>query len=176
MALSSQDCGKMIQEAEWANKRLFVVKQNRFNPPVEAVRELIQTGRLGEIYNIQLNCFWNRNPEYYNDSDWKGTKKLDGGTLYTQYSHFIDLLYFLVGDIKDVKAYTSNFNHKKEMEFEDSGVVILKFDNDAIGTINYTVNSFDKNMEGSLTIFYIPQIYLIYIICYNFSSIKNIIF
>lgn len=153
MALSSQDCGKMIQEAEWANKRLFVVKQNRFNPPVEAVRELIQTGRLGEIYNIQLNCFWNRNPEYYTNSDWKGTKKLDGGTLYTQYSHFIDLLYFLVGDIKDVKAYTSNFNHKKEMEFEDSGVVILKFDNDAIGTINYTVNSFDKNMEGSLTIF-----------------------
>jgi UDP-N-acetyl-2-amino-2-deoxyglucuronate dehydrogenase len=143
----------MIQEAEWANKRLFIVKQNRFNPPVEAVRELIHSGKLGKIYSIQLNCFWNRNPEYYNDSDWKGTKKLDGGTLFTQYSHFIDLLYFLVGDIKDVRAYTSNFNHKKEMEFEDSGVVILKFDNEAIGTINYTVNSFNKNMEGSLTIF-----------------------
>ena len=153
MAISSQDCGKMIQEAEWANKRLFIVKQNRFNPPVEAVRELIHSGTLGSLYNIQLNCFWNRNPEYYNDSDWKGTKKLDGGTLYTQYSHFIDLLYFLVGDIKEVNAYIANFNHKKEMEFEDSGVVILKFDNSAIGTINYTVNSFDKNMEGSLTIF-----------------------
>ena len=153
MALSVYDCGRMIKEAEWANKRLFVVKQNRYNPPVDAVRELIQSGKLGEIYNVQLNCFWNRNPEYYNDSDWKGTKKLDGGTLFTQYSHFIDLLYFLIGDIKDVKAYTSNFNHKQEMEFEDSGVVVLKFVNNALGTINYTVNSFNKNMEGSLTIF-----------------------
>lgn len=153
MALSVYDCGRMIKEAEWANKRLFIVKQNRYNPPVDAVRELIQSGKLGEIYNVQLNCFWNRNPEYYNDSDWKGTKKLDGGTLFTQYSHFIDLLYFLIGDIKDVKAYTSNFNHKQEMEFEDSGVVVLKFVNNALGTINYTVNSFNKNMEGSLTIF-----------------------
>ena len=153
MALNVHDCGSMIKEAEWANKRLFIVKQNRYNPPVEAVRELIHSGKLGEIYTVQLNCFWNRNPEYYNDSNWKGTKKLDGGTLFTQYSHFVDLLYFLIGDIKDVKAYTSNFNHKEEIEFEDSGVVVLKFDNNALGTINYTVNSFDKNMEGSLTIF-----------------------
>lgn len=153
MALSVYDCGRMIKEAEWANKRLFIVKQNRYNPPVDAVRDLIHSGKLGEIYNVQLNCFWNRNPEYYNDSDWKGTKKLDGGTLFTQYSHFVDLLYFLIGDITDVRAYTSNFNHKEEMEFEDSGVVVLKFDNNALGTINYTVNSFNKNMEGSLTIF-----------------------
>jgi len=153
MALSVYDCGRMIKEAEWANKRLFIVKQNRYNPPVDVVRELIHSGKLGEIYNVQLNCFWNRNPEYYNDSDWKGTKKLDGGTLFTQYSHFVDLLYFLIGDITDVRAYTSNFNHKEEMEFEDSGVVVLKFDSNAIGTINYTVNSFNKNMEGSLTIF-----------------------
>jgi UDP-N-acetyl-2-amino-2-deoxyglucuronate dehydrogenase len=152
MALSVQDCGEMIKEAEKANRRLFIVKQNRFNPPVAAVKKLIDEGRLGKIYSVQLNCFWNRNNEYYQNS-WKGTKQLDGGTLYTQFSHFIDLLYWMIGDVKDVSAYTANYNHKSIIEFEDTGVVSLKFYNGAIGTVNYSVNSFDHNMEGSLTIF-----------------------
>jgi UDP-N-acetyl-2-amino-2-deoxyglucuronate dehydrogenase len=152
MALSVQDCGEMIKAAERNNKRLFAIKQNRFNPPVEAVKRLIDEGKLGEIYSVQLNCFWNRNPDYYLNS-WKGTKDLDGGTLFTQFSHFIDLLYWMVGDIKDVKAFTGNYHHQNDIEFEDTGVVILRFYNNAIGTINYTVNSCQKNMEGSLTIF-----------------------
>lgn len=152
MALSSSDCGEMIQAAEKANKRLFIIKQNRYNPPVKAVKELISNGNLGQIYNIQLNCFWNRNEDYYKNS-WKGTKELDGGTLFTQFSHFIDLLFYLNGDVKETKAFGENFNHKNIIEFEDTGVVALKFKNGALGTINYTVNSFGKNMEGSLTIF-----------------------
>jgi predicted dehydrogenase len=152
MALSVYDCGEMISAAERANKRLFIVKQNRFNPPVAAVKAIIDEGRLGKIYSVQLNCFWNRNNEYYKDS-WKGTRDMDGGTLFTQFSHFIDLLYWLVGDVKDVSVFTGNFHHNNIIEFEDTGVVSLKFYNNAIGTINYTVNSFDKNMEGSLTIF-----------------------
>ena len=98
MALSSSDCGDMIQAAERSNRRLFVVKQNRFNPPVVALKALIDEGRLGTIQSVQMNCFWNRNANYY-DSPWKGTKLLDGGTLYTQFSHFIDLLYWLFGDV-----------------------------------------------------------------------------
>jgi UDP-N-acetyl-2-amino-2-deoxyglucuronate dehydrogenase len=152
MALTVQDCGEMINAAERANKRLFIVKQNRFNPPVAEVKKIIDEGRLGKIYSVQLNCFWNRNNEYYQNS-WKGTKDLDGGTLFTQFSHFIDLLYWMIGDIKEVKGYTSNYNHKGIIEFEDTGVVSLKFYNGAIGTVNYTVNSFQKNMEGSLTVF-----------------------
>ena len=100
-----------------------------------------------------MNCFWNRNPEYYLQSDWKGTKKLDGGTLYTQFSHFIDLLYFLFGDVKYVEAMTKNFMHDQIIEFEDTGVVLIEFYNGIIGTINYNVNSYLKNMEGSLTVF-----------------------
>jgi UDP-N-acetyl-2-amino-2-deoxyglucuronate dehydrogenase len=142
----------MIKAAEKYNKRLFAIKQNRFNPPVVAVKKIIDEGRLGKIFSIQLSCFWNRNYDYYNNS-WKGTMDLDGGTLYTQFSHFIDLLYWLVGDIKTVDAYMANFAHKGIIEFEDTGVVILEFFNGAIGTINYTVNSYQKNMEGSLTIF-----------------------
>jgi UDP-N-acetyl-2-amino-2-deoxyglucuronate dehydrogenase len=153
MAISVFDCGEMIKEAEKANRRLFVVKQNRYNPPVRAIKEAIDENRLGKILSIQLNCFWNRDVNYYSKSDWKGTKKLDGGTLFTQYSHFIDLLYWMFGDVKRVESITRNLNHEKIIEFEDTGVVILEFYNGIIGTINYTVNSFGKNLEGSLTIF-----------------------
>lgn len=152
MGLSVKECGEMIQTAERANKRLFAIKQNRYNPPVAAVKDLIDAGKLGNVLSVQLSCFWNRNTDYYANS-WKGTKDLDGGTLYTQFSHFIDLLYWLIGDVEDVAAYMGNFAHEGIIEFEDTGVVILKFTNGAIGTVNYTVNSFDKNMEGSLTIF-----------------------
>jgi UDP-N-acetyl-2-amino-2-deoxyglucuronate dehydrogenase len=153
MAISVYDCGEMIKEAEKSNRRLFVVKQNRYNPPVQAIKKVIDEGQLGKILSIQLNCFWNRNDEYYAKSDWKGTIKLDGGTLFTQFSHFIDLLYWMFGDIKQVDAITRNLNHKEIIEFEDTGVVIVEFYNGIIGTINYTVNSYAKNMEGSLTVF-----------------------
>ena len=152
LAINVHDCGEMIKAAEKANRRLFAIKQNRFNPPIMAVKDAIEKGKLGKIFSVQLSCFWNRNEDYYKDS-WKGTNELDGGTLYTQFSHFVDLLYWLVGDIKSAKAFLGNYNHKNVIEFEDTGVVIVEFHNGAIGTINYTVNSFEKNMEGSLTIF-----------------------
>ena len=152
MAINVHECGEMIKEAEKANRRLFIVKQNRFNPPVKAVKDLIDEGRLGNILSIQLSCFWNRNPSYYENS-WKGTRNLDGGTLYTQFSHFIDLLYWMFGDVRSVSAFTNNSNHSGIIEFEDQGVVILEFYTGVLGTIHYTVNAFEKNMEGSLTVF-----------------------
>ncbi|UAM96596.1 Gfo/Idh/MocA family oxidoreductase [Polaribacter litorisediminis] len=152
MAINVHDCGRMIQAAERNNRRLFAIKQNRFNPPVAAVKKAIDEGRFGKIYSVQLNCFWNRNEDYYENS-WKGTKDIDGGTLYTQFSHFIDLLYWLIGDVKKANAFISNYHHQGIIEFEDTGVVSLEFYNGAIGGINYTVNSYGGNMEGSLTIF-----------------------
>lgn len=152
MAISVHDCGEMIKAAESANKRLFAIKQNRFNPPIAALKKAINDGVFGKLYSIQLNCFWNRNEDYYKNS-WKGTKDLDGGTLYTQFSHFIDLLYWLIGDVKRAHAIMRNFAHEGIIEFEDAGVVALEFHNGVIGAINYTVNSYGKNMEGSLTIF-----------------------
>lgn len=152
LALGVTDCGEMIKTAEKNNRRLFIIKQNRFNPPVAAVKKLLDEGRLGKIYSVQLNCFWNRNADYYANS-WKGTLDMDGGTLFTQFSHFIDLLYWMIGDVKKVFALTGNFNHQGIIEFEDTGVVALQFYNGVLGTINYTVNSYGKNMEGSITIF-----------------------
>ncbi len=153
MAINVEDCGRMINEAERANRRLFIVKQNRFNPPIEALKLAIEENRLGKIFSVQLSCFWNRNEKYYNESDWKGSRDLDGGTLFTQFSHFIDLLYWLIGDIKKVYPITRNFAHKETIDFEDSGVAAIEFYNGAIGSINYTVNSYGKNMEGSVTLF-----------------------
>lgn len=152
MAINVHDCGEMIKAAERNNKRLFAIKQNRFNPPIVAVKEAIDKGFLGKIYSIQLSCFWNRNADYYKNS-WKGTKELDGGTLFTQFSHFVDLLYWLIGDIKKTCGFIGNYSHDGIIEFEDTGAIAVEFYNGAIGTINYTVNSFEKNMEGSLSIF-----------------------
>lgn len=152
MAITVHECGEMIKAAERANRRLFVVKQNRYNPPVAHLKTLLDSGALGKIYTAHLNCYWNRNAKYFN-SDWKGTLKMDGGTLYTQFSHFIDLVYWLVGDVRDAQAFSNNYCHKDSVEFEDAGVAILRFYNGAIGSVNFTINSFNRNMEGSLTLF-----------------------
>jgi len=152
MAISSKDCSEMMQVAKVSGRLLFAIKQNRFNPPVVALKNAIDTGKLGRILSVQLNCFWNRNDDYYKDS-WKGSADMDGGTLFTQFSHFVDLLYWMIGDVDEVAAFTDNYIHKGVIEFEDSGVVILRFLNGAIASINYTVNAHDKNMEGSITVF-----------------------
>ena len=152
MAITVKDCEEMIAAAKANNKLLFAIKQNRYNPPVAAVKDAIDKGILGKIYSLQLSCFWNRDAAYYNNS-WKGTKELDGGTLFTQFSHFIDLLYWMNGDVEKAYTITQNFAHQGIIQFEDTGVVALQFSNGSIGTINYTVNSHAKNMEGSLTIF-----------------------
>jgi len=153
MAITAKDCERMIKAADTSGKHLFIVKQNRFNLPVAELKKVIDEGRLGKIFNVQLNCFWNRNDAYYQSSDWRGTLDLDGGTLFTQFSHFIDLLYWMMGDVKKIEVLTANFMHDKTIDFEDTGVILLKFENGALGTINYTVNSYGKNMEGSITVF-----------------------
>lgn len=143
---------QMIDTEKQTGKKLFVVKQNRFNPPVVFIKQLLDEKRLGQVFSFQLNCFWNRPAAYYHHS-WKGTKELDGGILFTQFSHFIDLLYWLLGDLTFANGTRQNFLHKQCIEFEDTGVAILKMNSGAIGTINYTINSNHKNMEGSLTLF-----------------------
>jgi predicted dehydrogenase len=153
MALKSVDCENMVHAALKMNKQLFVVKQNRYNPPVVALKKLIKDNKLGKVYFVAINCFWNRNEDYYKSSDWKGTKTLDGGTLFTQFSHFVDILYYLFGDITDIQGKTINANHKKLIDFEDTGAFTFKFTNEGLGSFNYTTSSFNKNMEGSILVF-----------------------
>jgi len=102
LCINATDGIEMIAAAKISGKKLFVVKQNRYNPPVSFLKELIQDKKLGKIYSFQVNCFWNRPPSYY--TDWRGRKATDGGTLFTQFSHFIDLLYWLLGDVEHVQT------------------------------------------------------------------------
>ena len=101
---------------------------------------------------MQLNCYWNRDERYYNGKNWKGSADLDGGTLFTQFSHFIDIMYWLFGDITNINAKFSDFTHKKTTAFEDSGMVNFNFINGGLGCINYSTAVWDANLESSITI------------------------
>ncbi|HEX4957013.1 MAG TPA: Gfo/Idh/MocA family oxidoreductase [Lacibacter sp.] len=153
MALRSSDARNMIAAANKAGKHLVVVKQNRFNPPVAAVKQLLDKGKLGQVYSIQVNCFWNRNKRYYTHSDWKGTKELDGGVLFTQFSHFADLLWWFFGGIASVKGFVANRGHQSITEVEDTGVFSFVTHQQVPGTFHYTTNACNKNYEGSVTLF-----------------------
>ncbi|MBK5271608.1 MAG: Gfo/Idh/MocA family oxidoreductase, partial [Bacteroidia bacterium] len=152
MAISSEDAKKMIKASEETGKKLYIVKQNRFNPPVAFVKQLLNEDKLGKIFSFQLNCFWNRSDDYYKNT-WHGTTELDGGILYTQFSHFIDLLYWYLGDMSSAKGIRSDYLHKGKTDFEDTGIAFLQMNNGALGSLHYTINSYKKNMEGSLTLF-----------------------
>jgi len=152
MALYVKDCEEMIDLSNSVNKKLFIVKQNRFNPPVEQLKNALMENKLGKILSAQLNCFWNRNNRYYQESNWKGTKNLDGGILYTQFSHFLDLLLWFLGDVKEVSGYCLNVNHKGIIEFEDTLLACVKFESGVLASINCSINSYETNMEGSVTI------------------------
>lgn len=152
MALTTTDARNMVAAAEKNNRKLFIVKQNRYNPPVAQVKQWLDTGRLGKIFSFQLNGFWNRPVAYYQNS-WHGSADMDGGILFTQFSHFIDILCWFLGEAEEVNGFAENFLHKDSIAHEDTGVVAAKMKNGSIGTIQFTVNSYQKNMEGSLTLF-----------------------
>lgn len=152
MALTVAECEKIIFKALQASRHVFCVMQNRYSPPSQWIKEVVEDGILGDIYMVQLNCYWNRDERYYKKGNWKGTKDLDGGTLFTQFSHFIDIMYWLFGDIKDVQARFNDFNHAKLTDFEDSGTVNFNFVNGGMGCINYSTSLWNTNMESSITI------------------------
>jgi UDP-N-acetyl-2-amino-2-deoxyglucuronate dehydrogenase len=151
MATTVADCNAMIAAAEKNNKTIFVVKQNRYNEPVQQVKKLIEEKILGKIFVVNINCFWNRNEFYYNQSNWRGDKIKDGGCLYTQFSHFVDIMYYLFGNATAIKSVMQNFDHAYT-QIEDSGVCILMADNGAIINFNFSNCSHEKNMEGAITI------------------------
>lgn len=152
MALTKADCESIIFKALQKHKTVFCVMQNRFSPPSMWLKQIVEEKIIGDIYMVQLNCYWNRDERYYKKGNWKGLQKLDGGTLFTQFSHFIDIMYWLFGDIKDIQAKFNDFNHKELTEFEDSGFVNFNFMNGGMGAINYSTSVWNTNLESSLTI------------------------
>jgi UDP-N-acetyl-2-amino-2-deoxyglucuronate dehydrogenase len=152
MALSKADAEKIIFKSLQVNKQLFAVMQNRYSPPSEWIKQLIESGKLGKVYMVQLNCYWNRDDRYYKKDSWHGKKDLDGGTLFTQFSHFIDILYWLFGDIENIQTKINDFNHSELTDFEDSGFVNFDFMNGGMGCINFSTSVWNQNLESSMTI------------------------
>lgn len=153
MALRKLDAEQLIFKALNVHKHVFAVMQNRYSPPSAWIKDLIESGQLGEIYLVQLNCYWNRDDRYYKADSWHGKKELDGGVLFTQFSHFIDLMYWLFGDIDHIVSRFTNFNHAHLTEFrEDSGVINFDFVNGGMGCLNFSTSIWDRNLESSMTI------------------------
>jgi UDP-N-acetyl-2-amino-2-deoxyglucuronate dehydrogenase len=152
MGLSKAECEAVIFKSLQMSKHVFVVKQNRYSPPSKWMKDIVDHKVIGDVLTVQVNCYWNRDHRYYKEGGWKGTLSLDGGTLYTQFSHFIDIMYWVFGDIKNIKASFADFNHQHSTEFEDSGIVNFEFVNGGIGCINFSTGVWDTNMESSITV------------------------
>ncbi len=150
MATRWQDGLAMVNACDQAGVRLFVVKQNRKNRTLQLLKQAITKGRFGRIYMVNVNVFWTRPQEYYDSARWRGTWEYDGGAFMNQASHYVDLLNWLVGPVASVMAYTGTL--ARNIEVEDTGVAALKWRNGAMGTINVTMLTYPKNLEGSITI------------------------
>ena len=152
MALNRVDGEAVLHKALEKGKQVFCVMQNRFSPPSIWLKELVDSGRLGRIHMVQVNCFWNRDDRYYGKIPWKGTLDLDGGTIFTQFSHFIDIVYWLFGDMHRFNARFADFAHGHNTDFEDSGLVTFEFVKGGIGSFQFSTAVAETNFESSLTI------------------------
>lgn len=149
MATHWEDGIRMVKACENASVKLFVVKQNRFNHTLKLLRKAIDEGRFGKIYMVHINVFWNRPQEYYDQADWRGTWEFDGGAFMNQASHYVDLLDWLIGPIKKIQAMTST---SRDIEVEDTGVMNIKWRKGVLGSMSVTMLTYNKNLEGSITI------------------------
>jgi UDP-N-acetyl-2-amino-2-deoxyglucuronate dehydrogenase len=152
MALTKAGCEKIIYEALHHHKQVFCVMQNRYSPPSVWLKEVLLKGLLGSIYMVQINCYWNRDGRYYKKGNWHGTADLDGGTLFTQFSHFIDILFWLFGDIQNISGRFNSFNHVGLTDFEDSGIVNFDLVNGGMGCLNFSTSAWNENLESSITV------------------------
>lgn len=152
MALTTTDCNAILECGRTAGKQVFCVMQNRYSPAMQWLKNLMQEGKLGDIYMVDVHCYWNRDERYYTGNTWQGTAALDGGTLFTQFSHYVDLLYWLFGNVQDISARFANHNHKGMIDFEDSAAISFGFVSGGMGSLSYSTSVWDRNMESTMVI------------------------
>lgn len=153
MALSTADVKRIGDAASTSGAQVVSVFQNRYTPTSQWLKKIVSDGTLGSLTSIVVNCQWNRDERYYKPGSWHGTAALDGGTLFTQFSHYIDILLWLVGDIDILHATFADHAHKETTDFEDTGAFTFKTQRDgAIGTFNYTTAVPAENLESSITL------------------------
>lgn len=151
-AIRRADAEEIVHTALHTGRRVFGVMQNRYSPPAAWLKQLVDDDRLGRIHLVQLTCLWNRDARYYQSDSWRGTRAADGGTLFTQFSHFIDLLYWVFGDITAIQSRFYDFAHHTLTEFEDSGLVTFELVRGGAGVLNFSTAVWDRNLESSITV------------------------
>ena len=150
MATRWRDGKRMVHACDQAGVHLFVVKQNRRNPTLQLLKRAVEQGRFGRIYMVTINVFWSRPQSYYDSAPWRGTWEFDGGAFMNQASHYVDLLDWLIGPVESVQAYTATL--ERNIQVEDTGVVSIRWRTGALGSMNVTMLTYPKNLEGSITI------------------------
>ncbi len=150
MATRLVDGKRMVTICDEQGVHLFVIKQNRLNPTLQHLKRAFVQRRFGRIYMVNVNVFWTRPQEYYDQASWRGTWEFDGGAFMNQASHYVDLLDWLVGPIESVHAYTATL--ERNIEVEDTGVANIKWRSGALGSVNVTMLTYPRNLEGSITI------------------------
>jgi UDP-N-acetyl-2-amino-2-deoxyglucuronate dehydrogenase len=150
MATRWEDGKEMVRACDQAGVFLFVVKQNRRNPTLQLVKRAVEKGRFGRLYMVNVNVFWTRPQSYYDSSSWRGTWEYDGGAFMNQASHYVDLLDWLIGPVESLQAYTATL--ARNIQVEDTGVVSVRWRAGALGSMNVTMLTYPKNLEGSITI------------------------
>lgn len=150
MATRWEDGKRMVAAADAAGVRLFVVKQNRRNATLQLLKRAVDKKRFGRIYMVNLNVFWTRPPEYYQSAGWRGTWEFDGGAFMNQASHYVDLIDWIVGPVESLQAYTATL--ARDIEVEDTGVISVRWRNGALGSMNVTMLTYPRNLEGSITV------------------------
>jgi len=150
MATRWQDGKRMVHACDLAGVHLFVVKQNRRNATLQLLKRAVEKGRFGRIYMVTINVFWSRPQSYYDSAPWRGTWEFDGGAFMNQASHYVDLLDWLIGPVESVQAYTATL--ERNIQVEDTGVVSIRWRTGALGSMNVTMLTYPKNLEGSMTI------------------------
>lgn len=152
LGLRKAKCEQVIYRALQESKHVFCVMQNRYSPPSQWLKKIVKEKLLGEIYVVNIDCYWNRDSRYYKKGGWKGTADLDGGTLFTQFSHFIDIMYWIFGDITNIDGKFYDFAHQDSTDFEDTGSVTFDFVDGGTGTLNYSTAVWGSNFESSITV------------------------
>lgn len=150
MSTKWTDGVEMVKACDENNVRLFIVKQNRMNATLQALKKAVTENRFGRIYMVNINVFWTRPQEYYDSAKWRGTWEMDGGAFMNQASHYVDLIDWLIGPVEKVQAMMKTLS--RNIEVEDTGVMNIAWRNGALGSMNVTMLTYPKNFEGSITI------------------------
>lgn len=150
MATRWADGLEMVRACDTAGVRLFVVKQNRRNATLQLLKRAVEKGRFGRIFMVTINVFWSRPQDYYDSARWRGTWEFDGGALMNQASHYVDLVDWLIGPVESVQAYVATL--ARNIQVEDTATVGVRWRSGALGSVNVTMLTYPRNLEGSITI------------------------